>query len=188
MNGEPETKEVELHFQFQRTQSLLKKIYQQAILQNIALKRNLYIVSEVKSLSCVRLFVTPWSIAYQAPPSMEFSRQEYWSGLHFLLQGIFPTQGSNLHLWCLLHWHVCVLSHVSRVQLFATLWTVAHQAPQSMGFSRQEYWSGLLFPTTGDVPNPGIEPAFPALAGGFFTTSTTWEAPLLHKLPQGLAA
>ena len=95
MNGEPETKEVELHFQFQRTQSLLKKIYQQAILQNIALKRNLYIVSEVKSLSCVRLFVTPWSIAYQAPPSMEFSRQEYWSGLHFLLQRIFPTQGLN---------------------------------------------------------------------------------------------
>ena len=77
---------------------------------------------------------------------------------------------------------------LSCVQLFATLCTIAHQAPQSMGFSRQEYWSGLLFPTTGDVPNPGIEPAFPALAGGFFTTSTTWEAPLLHKLPQGLAA
>ena len=106
MNGEPETKEVELHFQFQRTQSLLKKIYQQAILQNIALKRNLYIVSEVKSLSCVRLFVTPWSIAYQAPPSMEFSRQEYWSGLHFLLQRIFPTQESNLgllHCWQILY-------------------------------------------------------------------------------------
>ena len=52
-------------------------------------------------LSCfsrVRLFVTPWTVAYQAPLSMGFSRQEYWSGLPFLLQGIFPTQGLNLHL------------------------------------------------------------------------------------------
>ena len=47
----------------------------------------------VKSLSCVKLFVTPWTVAYQVPPSMEFSRQEYWSGLPFLLQGIFPIQG-----------------------------------------------------------------------------------------------
>ena len=43
-------------------------------------------------------------------------------------------------------------------QLFATSWTVAYQAPQSMGFSRQEYWSGLPFPSPGDLPNPGIEP------------------------------
>ena len=56
-------------------------------------------VLKVKSLSRVRFFVTLWTVAYQAPPpSMEFSRQEYWSGLHFLLQGIFPTQGSNLGL------------------------------------------------------------------------------------------
>ena len=54
--------------------------------------------SSVKSLSCVRLFAAPWTVAYQAPLSMEFSRQEYWSGLLFLLQGIFPTQGSNLGL------------------------------------------------------------------------------------------
>ena len=56
----------------------------------------------------------------------------------------------------------------------ATTWTVAHQAPLSMGFSRQEYWSGLPFPTPRDLPNPGIEPEFlksPALAGGFFTLS-----------------
>ena len=51
----------------------------------------------------------------------------------------------------------------SRVQLFATLWTVAHQAPPSMGFSRQEYWSGLPFPSPGNLTNPGIEPSFPAL-------------------------
>ena len=63
----------------------------------------------------------------------------------------------------------CSLSHV---QLFATLWTVAHQAPLSMGFFRQEYCRVLSFPPPGDLPNPGIETessASPALAGGFFT-------------------
>ena len=61
----------------------------------------------------------------------------------------------------------------SHVQLIATLWTVAHQAPLSMEFPRQEYWSGLLFPIPGDLPDPGIEfmsSASPALAGRFFTT------------------
>ena len=52
----------------------------------------------MKLLSRVQLFATPWTVAYQAPPSMGFSRQEYWSGLPLLLQGIFPTQGSNLGL------------------------------------------------------------------------------------------
>ena len=52
---------------------------------------------------------------------------------------------------------------VSRVQLFATLWTIASQAPLSMGFSRQEYWGGLPFPSLGDLPNPGIEPWSPTL-------------------------
>ena len=52
---------------------------------------------------------------------------------------------------------------LSCVQLFATLWTVAYQALLSMGFSRQEYWSGLLFPSPGDLSNPGIEPRSPAL-------------------------
>ena len=57
---------------------------------------------------------------------------------------------------------------------------IACQAPLSMGFSRQEYWSGLPCPPPGDFPNPGMEPASlmsPTLAGRFFTTSTTWEAP-----------
>ena len=66
----------------------------------------------------------------------------------------------------------------SHVLLFATLWTLDHQAPLSMGFSRQEYWSGLPCPPPGDLPNPGIELmslTSPALAGRFFTTSTTWE-------------
>ena len=52
---------------------------------------------------------------------------------------------------------------LSRVQLFATLWTVGHQAPLSMGFSRQEYWSALPFPSPEDLPDPGIEPRSPAL-------------------------
>ena len=56
-----------------------------------------------------------------------------------------------------------MLSHFSHVQLFATPWTVAHQAPPSMGFSRQEYWSGLPFPSPGDLPDPGIEPRSLAL-------------------------
>ena len=51
-----------------------------------------------------------------------------------------------------------------------TPWTVAHQGPLTTGFSRQEYWSGLPFPSPGDPPDPGMEPASPALAGGFFTT------------------
>ena len=63
--------------------------------------------------------------------------------------------------------------------LCATLWTVAHQAPLSIGFSRQEYWNGLSCPPLGDPPNPGIKPASllsPALADEFFITGATWEA------------
>ena len=69
---------------------------------------------------------------------------------------------------------------LSHVQLFTTPWTEAFQGPLSIGFPRQEYWSGLPFPSPGDLPDPGIKPVSlvsPALAGGFFTTSATWEAP-----------
>ena len=76
--------------------------------------------------------------------------------------------------------HAHVLSSFSHSRLFVTLWTIVCQAPLSMGFSRQEYWSGLPFPPPGHLPEPRIEPTpftSPALAGGFFlTTSTTWEA------------
>ena len=68
---------------------------------------------------------------------------------------------------------------LSHVQLFVTPWTIACQAPLSMGFSRQGYWSGLPCPSPGDFSNPGIEPTSLkslALAGGFFTTRATWEA------------
>ena len=72
----------------------------------------------------------------------------------------------------------CMLSCFSHVQLCMTLCTAAYQTPLSMRFSRQGYWSGLPFPTPGDLPGPGMEPfslMFPALAGRFFTTDTTGE-------------
>ena len=58
---------------------------------------------------------------------------------------------------------MCMLSYLSRLWLYATLWTIARQAPLSMEFSRQEYWSGLPFHSPGDLPNPGNEPEFPVL-------------------------
>ena len=70
----------------------------------------------------------------------------------------------------------CILGYFSHVQLFATTWTVALQASLSMGFSTKGYWSGLLFPAPGDLPDPGIEPVslmLPARAGEFLTTSAT---------------
>ena len=74
--------------------------------------------------------------------------------------------------------HVCAQA-LSRVRLCTTPRAVARQAPLSVGFPRQEYRSGLPFPSLGDLPDPGMEPtspAFPALAGGFFTHRGTWEA------------
>ena len=59
--------------------------------------------------------------------------------------------------------HIYIISSFSHVQLFVILWTVAYQASPSMGFSRQEYWSGLPFPSPGDLPDPGIEPGSPTL-------------------------
>ena len=66
---------------------------------------------------------------------------------------------------------------LSRVRLFATPWTVAHQAPPSMGFSRQEYWRGLPFPSPGDLPDPEIEPGFPASQANALTS----EPPASHN-------
>ena len=80
--------------------------------------------------SRVRLCATSLMAAHQAPMSLGFSRQKYWSGLPF------PSP-----------MHACMLSCFSHVLLCATPWTTAHQAPLSTGFSRQEYWSGLPFPS-----------------------------------------
>ena len=74
---------------------------------------------------------------------------------------------------------MCVYVSHSVVSDSVNSWTVAHKAPLSMGFSRQEYWSGLLCHTPGDLPDAGIVPKSlrsPSLAGGFLTTNATWEA------------
>ena len=73
----------------------------------------------------------------------------------------------------------CVLRHFSHVQLFLTPCTVPCRDPLSMGFPRQEYWSGLPFPSPGDLSDSGVKPASlksPALADRFFTTSANWDA------------
>ena len=73
-----------------------------------------------------------------------------------------------------------VLSH--SVCPFVTLGIIAHQAPLSMDFSKQQYWSGLPFPSPGDLPDPGIEPVSPALAGRFFTTALPGKPKRMHKV------
>ena len=73
-----------------------------------------------------------------------------------------------------------MLSHFSRAQPFATLWTIAHQAPLSMEFSWQEYWNELPCPLPEDLSDPGVEPESlkpPALAGRLFAPNATWQAP-----------
>ena len=99
-------------------------------------------LSSVQSLSPVQLFVTPWTVARQASLSITNSQ----NSLKLMsMESVMPS------------------SHLSHVQLFATPWTVAHQAFLSMRFSRQEYWSGLPFPSPGDLPDPGIKPGSSAL-------------------------
>ena len=105
-----------------------------------------------------------WKNIYADPPSPFFK-------LDFFLQ-VGATEPCVLSVY-----FGCVLSCI---RIFAAPWTVAHQVPLSMEFSKQESWSGLPFPTPRDLLNSGIKPATltsPALAGGFFTTGTTWEAP-----------
>ena len=72
---------------------------------------------------------------------------------------------------------------LSRVRLFETPWTVVHQAPLSMGFSRQEYWSGLPFPSPGDLPDPGIEARSPALQANTLTSEPPGKSSDLHIIP-----
>ena len=76
---------------------------------------------------------------------------------------------------------ISIIDMLSCVWLFVTLWNVACQAPLSMEFSKQEYWSEVSCPTPGNLPNPGIKLTSlvsTALAGGFFTTGVTWEIPM----------
>ena len=87
------------------------------------------------------------------------------------------------------HLHSSKLMCVNRSVLSdsVTAWTVTHQSPLSMEFSRQEYWSGLPFPPPEGLPDPGIEPVSlmsPALAGGFFTAIATWEDYIAYMCTQ----
>ena len=94
------------------------------------------------------------------------------------LPGDLPSLSRSPGSACVLNWLSCFIP----VWLLGTPWTVAHRAPLSMEFPRQEYWSGLPCPHLGDLPDPGTEPESllsPALAEGFFTTSATWEAPIV---------
>ena len=92
----------------------------------------------------------------------------------------FCAQRIDILLSLVLFTCVCV-KLLSRVQLFATPWTVVHQVPLSMGFSRQEYWSGLPFPSPGDLPNPGIKPVSPALQADALSSEPPGK---LHSLVQ----
>ena len=112
--------------------------------------------------------------------SLEWYHLHIWGYWYFSQQSWFqlvihPAQ----HLaWYTLLW-VCTLRCFSRVRVFVTLWTVAPQAPLSMGFSRQEYWNGLPCPPPGHLSNPGIKSvSLPphTLAGRLLTTNATWEA------------
>ena len=122
------------------------------------------------SFSRVRLLATPWTAAHQAPLSMGFSRQEYWSGVPLpspcacsvvsnsvqphrwqptRLSRPWDSPGKNTRVGChfLLQCMKVKVKSLSRVRPSATLWTAAFQAPLSMGFSRQEYWSGVPLPS-----------------------------------------
>ena len=123
-----------------------------------------------QSFRRVQLFETPWTVARQAPLSMRFSRQEYWSGLPFPSPGNLPDRRielSSLTASALAGGFFTTklsgkpmkvkVKSLSRVRLFVTPWTVAHQALLSMRFLQQEYKSGLPFPPPGDLPNPRTE-------------------------------
>ena len=84
---------------------------------------------------------------------------------------------------------MCICTVTQSCPTLATPWTVAHQVSLSMGFSRQEYWSGLPFLPPESFPDPGIEPTSPALAGGFFTTKSPGkpsEPVRFHKKERGM--
>ena len=122
-----------------------------------------------------------WSFSFTISPCNEYSGlisfRIYWldfSAVH---------DPKVLKSYSLLSYHCDIMvenkvkvKSLSRVRLFASLWTVDHQAPLSMEFSRQEYWSGLPFPSPGDLPNLGIECGCPTLQGRCFTIWATREA------------
>ena len=133
-----------------------------------------YVVAAISLLSHGQLFLTPWTVAHQASLPMGFPKQEYQSGLPFPSPGDLPdTEIKPASLALTGRFFTpgppgkpCDYSESEITQPCLTLcypMDYSQQAPASMGFSRQEYWSGLPFPSPGDLPNPGIEPGSPAL-------------------------
>ena len=116
------------------------------------------------------------------------SCQGFRGGLPIGVSPLKPLQSSDWSLPLLIYlvnklYCGGAAQSLSYVQLLATPWTVACQTPLSMGFSRQEHWSGEPCPPPGDLPDPGIKPTSlvsPALTGGFFTSRATWEALKLY--------
>ena len=111
----------------------------------------------------------PSSFLPQSPPDTPASMSP-WTLRHVAasvpLYLLFTLDCCNFNV------HACMWSCFSHVRFLVTLWAVAHQAPLSTGFSRQEYWSGLPYSPPEDLPEPGMEPAsliFPALTGRFFS-------------------
>ena len=143
------------------------------------------IVAVLQSLTCVQHFVTPWTAARQASLSITIS----WGLTKFksialvmpsshlfltnnclhLFVGKEASIGVSLSVSLRIICCCCLVTNLCHI-LLQPHGLVAHQSPLSMGFPRQEYWSGLPFPSPGDLPDPGIELSSPALIGRFFTT------------------
>ena len=135
-------------------------------------------VHSMKSCCCAQLrsrvwfFVTSWTVVRQAPLSMGFSRQEYWSGLPFPPAGNLPNPGIKpafrFHALARGFFtsespYLCCISSLSCVWLFATPWTVARQAPLSTGILQARILGWVAMPSSRGLPNPGIKPRQPAL-------------------------
>ena len=118
-------------------------VYMVTLYNGVTIKWQLmiYFLLLLSRFSRVQLCATPWTAAYQAPPSMGFYRQEYWSGV--------PLP-SPVHVYMCMYkcaYEKWKRHSLSCVRLLATPRTAAYQAPPSMGFYRQEYWSGVLLPS-----------------------------------------
>ena len=147
--------------------------------------------------------MTPWAVACQTSLSVEFSRQEYWSGLPLPTPGGLPDPGMESEslaspklasgfftnvppgkpsLCIYIYLYGGGGSVAKSCPTLVTPWTVAHQAPLSIEFSRQEYWSRLPLPSPGDLSYPGIEPGSPALQADFLPTELRGKPLLKHYL------
>ena len=127
----------------------------------------------IQSLSHVQLFASPWTINPKSPLFMGFSWQEYfkWVAISYSTVSSQPRDGTCIS------WVSCTagtffttkppgkekVKLLSCIRLFVTPWTIDYQASLSMAFSRQDYWSGLPYPSPGDLPDPGIKPGPTAL-------------------------